>query len=717
MGVVYKARDPLIDRLVALKTITTGLAEDPSQLARFNQEAHSAGALQHPNIVTIYELGEAEDTPFIAMEYLSGQSLDKLIKGRHKLPLSQKVGYIAYVCRALAYAHKQGVVHRDIKPANVMVTSEGTVKVVDFGIARIAESSRSQTGQVIGTFAYMSPQQIDGGRADARSDVWAAGVVFYELLAYRRPFDGESYGAVMQSVMRKNVPPLSETAPGTPSDVADLVDLMLRKDIDERFQSMKEVLIDLEPVWRRLQNAEVADLLAASRETFKSGDVGKAYEMVRRVLQIDTANRAAKDLLEQLNAEMWRNRTVPPPPVEGDPQGDETLVGPAIGAYRPSHVAAPPLTPPRAQKGPVTSGQAAESVNRLRAPDARRPVAVRSEVPSAAPTAAAVTRWKRPVPIALLALAAIVAGGGTYLLRARRPGTPTSATPVASAAPVSGELPLTPAPVSSNHSQRDPASVLPPVSKPASGITASTEGEKRVVPVTGDSVKATGPVQGPVNQRQDSNTPTRANPAPEPQAPSGQGGAGRGAGQGATPPALDRTEVVVSNPVPPPAAERSSQPAAISPQPVVPPSQLVAAAAPPAAIVAEPAPPSKAVEPPVVSSAPPDNVDRQAIAVSLQQLSTAFSHRSLAELGELWPKLPKDDKSTYKRAFDAAKSIRREFHLQSLNISNDGAFATAIGTYEGAVQDGRGVETPNSGNFYVRFAKKNGRWYIDEARF
>jgi serine/threonine protein kinase len=178
-----------------------------------------------------------------------------------------------------------------------MVTSEGTVKVVDFGIARIAESSRSQTGQVIGNFAYMSPQQIDGGRADARSDVWAAGVVFYELLAYRRPFDGESYGAVMQSVMRKNVPPLSETAPGTPPDVADLVDLMLRKDIDERFQSMEELLIDLEPVWRRLQNAEVADLLAASRETFKSGDVGKAYEMVRRVLQIDTANRAAKDLL------------------------------------------------------------------------------------------------------------------------------------------------------------------------------------------------------------------------------------------------------------------------------------------------------------------------------------------------------------------------------------------------------------------------------------
>ena len=156
MGIVYKARDPLIGRLVALKTITTGLAEDSSQLERFYHEAHSAGALQHPNIVTIYELGEEDHTPYIAMEYLSGQSLDKLIENRQELPLSQKIGYISYVCRALAYAHKQGVVHRDIKPANVMVTTEGTVKVVDFGIARIAETSKSQTGLVIGTLGYMS---------------------------------------------------------------------------------------------------------------------------------------------------------------------------------------------------------------------------------------------------------------------------------------------------------------------------------------------------------------------------------------------------------------------------------------------------------------------------------------------------------------------------------------------------------------------------------
>ena len=335
MGVVYKARDPLIGRLVALKTITTGLAEDPSLLERFYREAHSAGALQHPNIVTIYELGEADKTPFIAMEYLNGSSLDKLVKSRQTLPLSQKVGYIAYLCRALAYAHKQGVVHRDIKPGNVMVTSDGTVKVVDFGIARIAENSKSQSGLLIGTLGYMSPQQLEGRRADAKSDIWAAGILFYELLAHRRPFDGDNYGALMLNIMTQTMPPLSEAAPGTPPDVAAVVERMLRKDPDERFQSMEEALIDLEPVWRGLQRSEASDLIEASRKMLKAGDVSRAYETVRRVLQIDTANAQAKDL-------SGTDQCGDPPEPDSSPgserirKDDETLIGPAADAIRSS---------------------------------------------------------------------------------------------------------------------------------------------------------------------------------------------------------------------------------------------------------------------------------------------------------------------------------------------------------------------------------------------
>src|ERR1700739_805439 len=262
--------------LVALKTITTGLAEDPGLLERFYQEARSAGALQHPNIVTIFELGKEGDTPFIAMQYLAGESLDKLIERHPALPLSQRLGYIVHVCRALEYAHKRGVVHRDIKPGNVMVTTEGTVTVVDFGIARLAESSKTQSGLIIGTLGYMSPQQLRGHRADARSDIWAVGVLFYELLAYQRPFNGDNQAALMMNILTQDMPSLSEIAPGTPPDVALVVSRMLQREVGTRFQSMEEVLIELEPIWRRLQQAEVSGLVADSQELLEARDFTKA---------------------------------------------------------------------------------------------------------------------------------------------------------------------------------------------------------------------------------------------------------------------------------------------------------------------------------------------------------------------------------------------------------------------------------------------------------
>src|ERR1700738_2760618 len=155
MGIVYRARDPIINRLVALKTITKGVAEDPSMLQRFYREAQAAGGLQHPNIVTIYEMGEENGVPFIAMEYLEGESLDAVLGKKAQMPLAQKLGYVVQVCRALSYAHQHGIVHRDIKPANIVVTRGGVVKVVDFGIARIIDTAKTQTGGLLGTLAYM----------------------------------------------------------------------------------------------------------------------------------------------------------------------------------------------------------------------------------------------------------------------------------------------------------------------------------------------------------------------------------------------------------------------------------------------------------------------------------------------------------------------------------------------------------------------------------
>jgi serine/threonine protein kinase len=311
MGVVYKARDPFIGRLVALKTITTGLADDPVLLERFYQEARSAGALEHPNIVTIFELGKEVDTPFIAMAFLEGGSLDKLIEARPVLPLSQKLSYIVYACRALEYAHKRGVIHRDIKPGNVMVTADGAVKVVDFGIARFGDTGRTQTGTLIGTLGYMSPQLIGGKTADARSDIWAVGVMFYELLAYQRPFNGENHVALMMNIHSQPTPSILEAAPGTPPDVVEIVERMLRKDVDERFQSMEEVLIELEPVWKRVQQLEVSALVADGKRLFEAGDLTRAQEVLHNAILLDTANTQAKNLVEKINADIRRREIVP----------------------------------------------------------------------------------------------------------------------------------------------------------------------------------------------------------------------------------------------------------------------------------------------------------------------------------------------------------------------------------------------------------------------
>src|SRR5947209_15335438 len=146
MGVVFKARDPLIGRAVALKTLTAGVAESADLLQRFYREARAAGGLQHPNIVTIYEMGESGGAPFIAMEYLEGESLEKIIARKPALPLATKIAYVIQTCRALDYAHRRGVIHRDVKPANIVVTRDGIVKVVDFVIARLASISKTQTG-------------------------------------------------------------------------------------------------------------------------------------------------------------------------------------------------------------------------------------------------------------------------------------------------------------------------------------------------------------------------------------------------------------------------------------------------------------------------------------------------------------------------------------------------------------------------------------------
>jgi serine/threonine protein kinase len=306
MGIVYRARDPIINRLVALKTIMKGVAEDPNLLQRFYREAQSAGGLQHPNIVTIYDMGEEAGTPYIAMELVEGESLEQLIVRRTPLPLSLKLTYAIQAGRALDYAHKRGIVHRDIKPGNIMLSKEGTVKVVDFGIARVLQSSKTQTGMLIGTFAYMAPEQYHGEHADERSDLWSFGVLLYELVCYQRPFRGDSAANLMHSICDQDPPSVREGAADCPAELETVLRRALQKSPADRYQTMEDVLLELDPICKGLQSATVAKLVEQSQELVQQGDYPQARDVLRQALQVESTNSEARSLLDKVNVELRR---------------------------------------------------------------------------------------------------------------------------------------------------------------------------------------------------------------------------------------------------------------------------------------------------------------------------------------------------------------------------------------------------------------------------
>jgi serine/threonine-protein kinase len=248
MGVVYKATDPLIDRIVAIKTITLSLAQEERDEyeARFYQEAKAAGRLSHPNIVTIYDVGRSGDIAYIAMEFLQGRELRDILNDDKLPPVEQAIDIVAQVAMGLAYAHEHGIIHRDIKPSNIMVGRDGHVKITDFGIARMASSAvRTQTGMVLGSPKYMSPEQVMGKLADQRSDVFSLGVMLYEMLTGQAPFMGENVNAIMYQTLNSIPQQPSALNSAVPDMLNFIVAKALAKDLEHRYQNAKDFVNDL----------------------------------------------------------------------------------------------------------------------------------------------------------------------------------------------------------------------------------------------------------------------------------------------------------------------------------------------------------------------------------------------------------------------------------------------------------------------------------------
>ena len=346
MAALYRARDPRIGRYVAIKQLRPQF-DTPELRDRFSREAAAAGGLSHPSIVTIYDVGEEDGLPFIAMEFVQGETFADLVKLRPPLAIPRKIQLMEEVCAGLAHAHEAGIVHRDIKPANLIVGPEGTAKILDFGVAKLVAGGTTVPGAIIGTLNYMSPEQIRGIAVDARADIFSVGAVLYELLSHRQAFSGRVPDDVFQQILNGEPAPLSELVPGLDVRLIDLVRCALEKDPDERIQDVSSLQKELAIVRLSLQAVEprrpvprrtvasgsaalqtppplppagtppprrsdsdlaekrakqIAGHLAEAETAFASAEYDAAIESCKQVLLLDESDEQAILLLDRIHA-------------------------------------------------------------------------------------------------------------------------------------------------------------------------------------------------------------------------------------------------------------------------------------------------------------------------------------------------------------------------------------------------------------------------------
>lgn len=359
MGVVYKARDPLIDRVVAIKTINLGLALDEKDEyeGRFYQEAKAAGRLSHPNIVTIYDVGKSGDVAYIAMEFLQGRELRDIMNDGGLMPVDQVLDITAQVALGLSYAHEHDIIHRDIKPSNIMVVRDGHAKITDFGIARMASSVvRTQTGMVLGSPKYMSPEQVMGKAIDQRSDIFSLGVMLYEMLTGQAPFVGENVNAIMYQTLNAAQPAPSTMNPTVPEMANFIVAKALAKKVEDRYQNARDFAVDLRACRDTLsrlhqksdslrqftEKGKLPDAIGISGQMLAGEEEGKPAAPVGLSPAFDstaaTLRLAALTALNEDIEELSKALKMPPPSVESI---SRVVLPPSTVARAPSPAAAP----------------------------------------------------------------------------------------------------------------------------------------------------------------------------------------------------------------------------------------------------------------------------------------------------------------------------------------------------------------------------------------
>ncbi len=306
MGVVYKARDPQLDRLVAIKMI---IGANPALLKRFDVEARSTAGLQHQNIVTIYDFGNQDGNPYLVMEYLEGSSLESAISSGRSISLANKLRICINICNGLAYAHERGIIHRDIKPANVMLLNDDSVKIVDFGIARIGDTGISRT-EVVGSLHYMSPEQFQNTPLDIRTDIFSTGVVLYRLLTGTLPFQAAGEAAVMYRIIHDNPLPIGSYVQGYPPELDSIVAKALAKNRENRYASCRDLAFDLQLLREQQKHTDVREWLQRAETAIQKTEWNKAEECLKQLLRIEEHNTRAYQMLGEVQERIRQQRRV-----------------------------------------------------------------------------------------------------------------------------------------------------------------------------------------------------------------------------------------------------------------------------------------------------------------------------------------------------------------------------------------------------------------------
>jgi serine/threonine-protein kinase len=387
MGVVYRAIDSILDRTVAVKVMNESIARQEDLRKRFLHEAQAAASLQHPNVVSIYDLGEVDGHMFIAMEFVDGVDLEKLLELGQPLSLQARLDIVIDVLTGLTFAHKRGIVHRDIKPANIRVTEDGRAKIMDFGVAHLASSSMTSTGSFLGTPSYMAPEQITEGKTTPQTDIFAVGGVLYQLLTQMKPFEAPTLQNLFFRIITEHPKPVSELMPGLPPALDHIVEKAMAKEPTDRYKSALEMANDLSAVRAKLSGPSYPESVSLSASVSSAIEMARKKQSRTRTFAIAGAGALVGVLAIVLVSQVMKMRGASPQPTQtvaamttlpatqqpaGAPAASlaenattspaspslpqppaatpekATLSAPGTPVYRGSHVVSPPrVTPPK----------------------------------------------------------------------------------------------------------------------------------------------------------------------------------------------------------------------------------------------------------------------------------------------------------------------------------------------------------------------------------